>query len=137
MGKTTPPAQLFGHLHSLTTPRLRPGGPPAQFASTPASGSGSTPTLREALSGTPVGRRLNDLERIADMDADKQQDLLQAHPEHGTTAGLPLRSHDGPLQAFVADPIPSSACKHSGTEPPQTHQRRFLSWVQEQMDGEQ
>ena len=71
---TTPPKSAL--LHLSTTPRLQPGGHPALFASTPVSGSGSNPQLREALSGTPVGRRLNDLERIADMDADKQHDLL-------------------------------------------------------------
>ncbi|MYE01169.1 MAG: hypothetical protein F4Y03_07785 [Alphaproteobacteria bacterium] len=93
------------------------------------------PQLREALSGTPVGRRLNDLERIADMDANKQQDLLQRLQD----AERPPVS----LSALTTDPYrpssrpdPFERLQTLWNRTPQTHQRRFFAWVQEQMGGE-
>ncbi len=62
------------------------------------------PALREALSGTPIGRRRVDLERIADMDADKQQGLLKRLQD----AERPPAS----LSALMMDPYrPSSPPK--------------------------
>lgn len=40
-------------------------------------GDSLSPELMDALSGTPIARRTRDLEDIADMDADKQQELLK------------------------------------------------------------
>ena len=89
------------------------------------------PQLREALSGTPVGRRLNDLERIADMDADKQHDLLQRIQN---TERPPVS-----LSALTTDPYrPSSTpdpferLKTLWNKTPQTHQRRFVAWLTDQ-----
>ena len=90
------------------------------------------PQLREALSGTPVGRRLNDLERIADMDADKQQDLLHR-----------IQNAERPpvsLSALTTDPYrpssrpdPFERLKTLWDKTPQAHQRRFYSWLGQQM----
>ena len=94
------------------------------------------PRLREALSGTPVGRRLNDLERIADMDPDKQHDLLKRIQN---TERPPVS-----LSALTTDPYrpssrpdPFDRLKTLWDKTPQAHQRRFIAWVQEQMGSEQ
>lgn len=94
------------------------------------------PSLREALAATPIGRRTLDLERIADMDADKQQDLLKRLQD----AERPPVS----LSALTTDPYrrssrpdPFERLQTLWDKTPQSHQRRFFAWVQEQMGSEQ
>ena len=87
------------------------------------------PDLRKALSGTPVGRRLNDLERIADMKPDKQQELLVRFQE----SERPPVS----LAALTTDPNrPSSPAKSNldkltalWSKTSADHRRRFIEYL--------
>ncbi len=87
------------------------------------------PALREALAATPIGRRTRDLETIADMKLDKQQDLLQRLQ----TAPQPPQS----LSALMADPHrPSSPRKTDldrltalWTKSSASHRRQFLEYL--------
>ncbi len=87
------------------------------------------PDLRKALSGTPVGRRLKDLERIADMDTDKQQDLLQRIQ---SAERQPVS-----LSALTTNPYrPSSPAKSNldkltalWSKTSASHRRRFIEYL--------
>ena len=66
------------------------------------------PSLREELAATPIARRTRDLEDIADMDADKQQDVLKR-----------LQDADRPpvsLSALMTDPYRPSSPPKSGLD---------------------
>lgn len=87
------------------------------------------PALREALADTPIGRRLKDLETIAGMTSDKQQDLLQRLQ----TAQQSPQS----LSALMADPNrPSSPRKTDldrltalWSKTSASHRRQFLEYL--------
>ena len=87
------------------------------------------PDLREALSATPIGRRTKDLETIADMKSDKQQDLLQRLQ----ITQQPPQS----LSALMADPHrPSSPRKTNldrltalWSKTSASHRRQFLEYL--------
>ena len=94
------------------------------------------PALREALASTPISRRTMDLERIADMKPDKQQDLLKRLQD----AERPPVS----LSALMTDPYrpssrpdPFERLKTLWNKTPQTYQRRFFAWLEQQMDKRQ
>ncbi len=88
-----------------------------------------SPDLQAALAETPIARRTMDLERIADMKPDKQQDLLQRLQ----TAPQPPQS----LSALMADPNrPSSPRKTDldrltalWSKTAASHRRQFLEYL--------
>ena len=93
------------------------------------------PDLRKALSGTPVGRRLNDLKRIADMDADKQQNLLQ-RIQSAERQPLSLSALTTDAYRPSSRPDPVERLQTLWNKTPQTHQRRFYAWLKQQMDDD-
>ncbi len=88
-----------------------------------------SPDLQAALAETPIARRTVDLERIADMKPDKQQDVLQRLQ----TAKQPPSS----LSALMADPYrPPSPRKTNldrltalWSETSASHRRQFLEYL--------
>jgi len=94
------------------------------------------PDLRNALSGTPVGRRLNDLKRIADMDADKQQDLLQ-RIQNAERPPLSLSALTTDPYRPSSRPDPFERLQTLWSKTPQSHQNRFYAWLQQQQTDEQ
>ncbi len=94
------------------------------------------PDLRKALSGTPVGRRRKDLERIADMDADKQQDLLQ-RIQNAERQPLSLSALTTNPYRPSSRPDPFERLQTLWDKTPQSHQQRFYTWLQQQQTDEQ
>ena len=94
------------------------------------------PDLRKALSGTPIGRRRKDLERIADMDADKQQDLLQ-RIQNAERQPLSLSALTTNPYRPSSRPDPFERLQTLWEKTPQSHQRRFYTWLQQQQTDEQ
>ena len=90
------------------------------------------PDLRKALSGTPVGRRLKDLERIADMDADKQQDLLQ-RIQNAERQPVSLSALTTDPYRPSSRPDPFERLQTLWSKTPQSHQSRFYAWLEQQM----
>ncbi len=137
------------HGANLVSPRWRhlrnsPSERPLSFvedttASTPWSsrtiqrstriGERLSPALQAALSDTPIARRTRDLETIADMQPDKQQDVLQRLE----TAPQPPTS----LSALMNDPHrPSSPRKTDldrltalWSKTSASHRRQFLEYL--------
>lgn len=93
------------------------------------------PTLREALVDTPIARRLKDLETIADMKPDKQQDVLQR------LQSAPQSPQS--LSALMNDPHrPSSPAKTNldrltalWPKTSATHRRQFLEYLWTEASG--
>lgn len=87
------------------------------------------PELQAALSDTPIARRTKDLETIADMKPDKQQDLLQRLQ----TAPQPPQS----LTALMNDPHRSSSPQKTNldrltalwSKTSASHRRQFLEYL--------
>ena len=92
-----------------------------------------SPDLQSALADTPIARRTRDLESIADMKPEKQQELLQ----HLQDAEQPPPS----LSALMRErnPTPSAPdyfkrMKTLWNKAPQADQHRFSAWLEQQQD---
>lgn len=88
-----------------------------------------SPDLQGALAETPIARRTMDLERIADMQPDKQQDLLQRLQ----TAPQPPQSLSALMNAPYRPPSPRKTnldrLTALWTKTSASHRRQFLEYL--------
>ena len=86
--------------------------------------------LLDALADTPIARRETDLQRIADMDADEQQELLMRlqgaeQPPSSLSALMPRRAAEPSLPANV------DALKRIWRKSSRAERREFRDWLTE------
>ncbi len=89
--------------------------------------------LLDALAGTPIARRETDLQRIADMDADEQQELLrclQAAKQPPATLSSLLSDRD----ALAPAPSNVEAFKRIWRKSSRSERREFREWLTNQGD---
>ncbi len=89
--------------------------------------------LLDALADTPIARRETDLQRIADMDADEQQELLKhlqdAEQAPGSLSALMPRREAAPSPSNNVEALKRIWRKSSRSE-----RREFREWLTNQGD---